>query len=211
MRPKRSRCLRAAVAEEEEEEEGDEEEKEEAGDKAHRYLLSASLCESAGEISGVRAIRAQPQQKGGSGQGNSFFLWPIVLPPVLKNTHRKLFHPPLCTGRNRKCLHHRLHPSSLAKRTCHIYRLLTLAANYFHRHDRLAALLASRVRTSPWLPPSPMATIKEMVRSQMFYSTRCQWSIQWHFVSCITVLEFHTEKEFLPKPKYSLSLWWPCT
>lgn len=46
----------------------------EAADNAHRYLLSLSLCESAGEISGVRAIRPQPQQKGGSGQGNSFFL-----------------------------------------------------------------------------------------------------------------------------------------
>lgn len=33
----------------------------------------------------------------------------------LKNT-LQLFHPQLCTQRNRKCLHHRLHPSSLAKR-----------------------------------------------------------------------------------------------
>lgn len=77
------------------------------------YLLSLSLCESAGEISGVRTIRPQPQQKGGSGQGNSFFLWPIVL-PRFENTPQ-LFHPRLCTQRNRKCLHHRLHPSSPAK------------------------------------------------------------------------------------------------
>lgn len=75
--------------------------------------VSLSLCESAAEISGVRTIRAQPQQKGGSGQGNSFFLWPIVL-PRFENT-LPLFHPRLCAQRNRKCLHHRLHPSSAAK------------------------------------------------------------------------------------------------
>ena len=61
-----------------------------------------------------QSYQAQLQQKGGSGQGNSFFLWPIVL-PQFENTPQ-LFHPRLCTGRNRKCLHHRLHPSSPAKR-----------------------------------------------------------------------------------------------
>lgn len=72
------------------------------------------LCESAREISGVRTIRPRLQQKGGSGQANSFFLWPIVL-PQFENT-LQLFHPQLYTKRNRKCLHHRLHPSSPAKR-----------------------------------------------------------------------------------------------
>lgn len=118
---------------------------------AHRYLLSFSLCESAREISGVRTIRPQPQQKGGSGQGNSFFLWPIVL-PQFENT-AQLFHLPLCTQRNRKCLHHRLHPSSPAKRpvTFIDFWLSLLSTSnmtdprhysrpYEHHHDNLPLL-----------------------------------------------------------------------
>lgn len=53
--------------------------------------------------------------EGGAGQGNSFFLWPIVL-PQFENTSQ-LFHPQFCSQRNRKCLHHRLHPSSPAERS----------------------------------------------------------------------------------------------
>lgn len=87
----------------------------ERADKAHRYLF---LCVSQPERSVVSELSGpglnRREGAGGSGQGNSFFLWPIVL-PRFENTPT-LFHPQLCTRRNRKRLHHSIHPSSLAKR-----------------------------------------------------------------------------------------------
>lgn len=55
--PRRGRCLSVAA---------------EAGDKAHRYLLRLSLCESASEISGVRAIWAPASAEGGVRSGELF-------------------------------------------------------------------------------------------------------------------------------------------
>lgn len=83
--------------------------------------VSLSLCESAREISGARAIRPQPQQKGGGCR----WWWRGQVRETLSSSDLlfflglktpTLFHPQLYAQRNRKRLHHSIHPSSLPKR-----------------------------------------------------------------------------------------------
>lgn len=96
---------------------------------------------------------------GGLGQGNSFFFWPIVL-PQFENT-AQLFYPRFCTQRNRKRLHHRLHPSSPAKRPVTFIDFwlsllstsnMTYSHDYSLRHDHCHQMCHLQEQTSSSAP-----------------------------------------------------------
>lgn len=59
--------------------------------------------------------QAQTPTEGGVRSGELFLPLTYCSSSVWK--HTAAFHPKLCTQRNRKCLHHSLHPSSQAKRS----------------------------------------------------------------------------------------------